>query len=474
VTGRVLIVQGDAARLPLPDRSVDLVVTSPPFYAVRSYEDDGTPIAGQAGSEADWRDYLETLWAWTAEWVRVLKPSGSLWVNLGDKYGERSHGPHRGNGTGRGPQGSHPGISQSRGSLEKSLLNLPARYAIGVTDRLGLVQRAEVIWQKPNPMPASVKDRVRQDHEHLYHFTPGRFYYSAFDVIREPHTMRPQRRPNGHRTRQVGGQPAQTYSTSRRDEPGVDGHPLGRLPGSVWRIPPYPLQAPRYFWRPPGGGLAWLNDDAAAWQWLTATGRDRSAVPRDDATAELRAAPDHHAAWPPALVRRIIAACSPERVCQACGQGRVPVTAYTGDDGRRPGGTDRYDRPLYSNLGEARLRGRAVTGWACECTPWTERPGPRGGPVRVYHPDGWEPPPSSPGVVLDPCSGTGTSILTAAMLGRAGIGVDVSLDYGRLATWRVADPAERAAALGVPKPPAQPDGNGAYVQGALLDVAELP
>ncbi|MFD0509375.1 DNA methyltransferase [Streptomyces chiangmaiensis] len=68
-------------------------------------------------------------------------------------------------------------------------------------------------------------------------------YWFDLDPIREPHTMRPQRRPSGHKARQkLGVLPAQTYSTSQRDEPGVDGHPLGRNPGDVWSIPtrPYP------------------------------------------------------------------------------------------------------------------------------------------------------------------------------------------------------------------------------------------
>ncbi len=82
----VTVIRGDAASLPLPDASVDLIVTSPPYFALRSYTDGGEHYAGQIGSEGTPAEWVAALVACTAEWVRVLKPSGSLFVNLGDKY----------------------------------------------------------------------------------------------------------------------------------------------------------------------------------------------------------------------------------------------------------------------------------------------------------------------------------------------------------------------------------------------------
>ena len=82
------VIRGDARALPLPDASVDLIVTSPPYFGLRDYG-----YAGQIGSEGTPAEWLEALWACTAEWVRVLKPEGSLFVNLGDKYaGSRMDG----------------------------------------------------------------------------------------------------------------------------------------------------------------------------------------------------------------------------------------------------------------------------------------------------------------------------------------------------------------------------------------------
>ena len=81
----VTILRGNALDLPLDDESVDLVVTSPPYFGLRSYQDGGQHYAGQIGSEATPAEFLDALIAATREMVRVLKPSGSIWVNLGDK-----------------------------------------------------------------------------------------------------------------------------------------------------------------------------------------------------------------------------------------------------------------------------------------------------------------------------------------------------------------------------------------------------
>jgi site-specific DNA-methyltransferase (cytosine-N4-specific) len=124
----------------------------------------------------------------------------------------------------------------------KNLLMIPERVAMALQDD-GWTLRNKIVWHKTNAMPSSVADRLSNRYEHLFLFSQAERYWFDLDPIREPHTMRPQRRPSGHKTRQkLGVLPAQTFSTSQRDEPGVDGHPLGRNPGDVWSIPtrPYP------------------------------------------------------------------------------------------------------------------------------------------------------------------------------------------------------------------------------------------
>src|SRR2546430_1444053 len=88
-----VIVRGDARHLPLADESVDLIVPSPPYYALRSYTDGGEHYGGQIGGEPTPGEYVAALLECTREWMRVLRPEGSLWVNLGDKYNSAAGGP---------------------------------------------------------------------------------------------------------------------------------------------------------------------------------------------------------------------------------------------------------------------------------------------------------------------------------------------------------------------------------------------
>jgi DNA modification methylase len=210
------IIHADARSMPLADASVDLVVTSPPYYRLRSYQDGGRAYDGQIGSESSPDEYLDALLAVTRECVRVLKPSGSIWVNLGDRYSTGNSG-HSGlailgaryRGGGRGDARAKRASRRTAGVPTKSLLGLPWRYAIRCVDELGLTLRTEVVWSKPNALPESVTDRVRRSHETWFHFTAAPRYYAALDEVR--HT---------------------DWSTS------------GRRPGSVWEIPTQPLRVP--------------------------------------------------------------------------------------------------------------------------------------------------------------------------------------------------------------------------------------
>lgn len=395
-----VVLQGDARRLPLADASVDLIVTSPPYWGLRSYQDGGEHYDAQIGAEPTPAAYVDALIDCTREWMRVLKPSGSLWLNLGDKYANKYGGPS--GGQSQIPvQGSNAAAAGRRdlrrGPIaEKSLIGLPWRYAMRCIDDLGLTLRAEIIWSKPNGLPESVTDRVRRSHEQWFHFVQQPRYFSAVDEIREPASD--YSRPNGNGRQPRGGQKPRLMADTC--------NPLGRLPGSVWEIATQPLTVP----------------------------------------ASLGV--DHFAAFPLAWPQRIIRGWSPSGICTACGEGRRPVAeripmqwkpspTYTGR------ATDRSYKPASGTM-QSPPQTR-ITGYACGCSDATA--------------------PTRPAVVVDPFGGTGTTALVADVLGRTGISIDASLDYCRIAKWRTTNPAERARAMGVPKPPVELPG-----QQALFDL----
>lgn len=255
------LLRADARDLPLADESVDLIVTSPPYYALRSYQDGGEHFEGQIGSEATPQEYLEALWQVTAECKRVLKPSGSIFVDLGDKYSQRvqtrrsSHQPgifpgkfkefgeswkeRREAGAVRMPKDN---LVNGQPIREKSLMFLPERYRIGCVDRLDLIARAVIVWSKPNGLPESVTDRVRRSHEDWVHLTKEPRYFAAVDEVRQPH-LRPA---NGAMF--GGSRKGPRLNEQGRTTVGGNSYnalnPLGKLPGSVWTIPSEPLVVP--------------------------------------------------------------------------------------------------------------------------------------------------------------------------------------------------------------------------------------
>lgn len=245
----VTLLLGDARTVlaDLPAGSVDCIVTSPPYYGLRDY---GTP--GQYGLEPTLGDYVETMSSVFAEARRVLAGDGTLWLNLGDSYaaadGQGGDAP-----TSRLEGGARPSFRRdgaqvaaprrtALGVPKKNLFGIPWRVAFALQDD-GWILRNEIVWHKTNAMPESIQDRLSSRHEHLFLFAKSPRYWFDLDAIREPHTMRPQRRPDGHKQRQrLGVLPAQTWSTSQREDLGVDGRPQGRNPGDVWSIAtrPYP------------------------------------------------------------------------------------------------------------------------------------------------------------------------------------------------------------------------------------------
>jgi DNA modification methylase len=400
------LVRADAVAIPLADDSVDLVVTSPPYFALRSYTDDGEHYPGQIGSEPTPAEFLAALWAVTAECRRVLKPSGSMFVNLGDKYAgsaardvSRSSQFPTPNDAGRPPaskdrrvrtvaEGADIARSADFGGIPtKSLMGLPWRYAIGCIDQLDLILRAEIIWSKPNGLPESVTDRVRRSHEQWFHLTKEPRYYSALDEIREAHT-------GGSNYGRSDGKAPPTGRIEKMVATGERGgtlggtnpdlfNPLGKLPGSVWSVPSEPLKVPAHL------GV------------------------------------DHFAAFPQEWPRRLILGWSPPGICLDCGEGRRPDVTKELEHvnhsahSKSHAGADLSNGHRTTNATNVAREHATITGYSCACPT----------------PDA----PTRPAVILDPFAGTGTTVMVARALGRYGIGLDLSADYLKLARWRVFD-----------------------------------
>lgn len=163
----------------LESESIDLIITSPPYYGLRNYGVDG-----QIGHEKTPQEYIDKLIEIFAECKRVLKKTGSIWVNIGDTYGTISGGAQdylKGNKKIYGKIPYHDGIivdqDVKKALVQKSLIGIPERFCIAMTDRLGLIRRNTIIWHKPNCMPSSAKDRFTIDFEYFYFFTKTQRYY---------------------------------------------------------------------------------------------------------------------------------------------------------------------------------------------------------------------------------------------------------------------------------------------------------
>lgn len=235
----------------LPTRSVHCVVTSPPYWGLRDY---GTGSA-QIGLEKTPDEYVARLVEIFRELRRVLRDDGTLWLNLGDCFMSKAPGTVEADGLAR--KKYRP--EQPEGLKPKDLVGIPWWVAFALRAD-GWYLRSEIIWAKSisgehqtgTCMPESVKDRVTRSHEHLFLFSKSASYFYDRRAILEPHTMRPQRRPAGHKRRKFGDLlPDQTLSGQARDEPLVDGDPAGRNRRSVWQINPMPYPGTHFATFPP-------------------------------------------------------------------------------------------------------------------------------------------------------------------------------------------------------------------------------
>jgi DNA modification methylase len=209
---RNTILRGDARDVltGLLPESVECCITSPPYAnGLRNYGG----LSGQLGQEPTVTEYVSNLRAVLRQVRRVLKPTGSLWLNLGDCYAK------------------HPRQGVPRGSL----LLAPQRLALALSTD-GWIVRNVCIWHKPNPLPQSARDRLSPTYEVAIHATKERSYVYDLDAIRVPHrSAHRATRPSAgelHRLYQGGNGGLGTLKAAGRV-----GNPRGKNPGDVWTIP---------------------------------------------------------------------------------------------------------------------------------------------------------------------------------------------------------------------------------------------
>lgn len=244
----VTLYHGDAATVlaAMPAQSVNCIVTSPPYFGLRDYGEDG-----QIGSEASPAEFVAALVSVFREARRVLAGDGTLWLNLGDSYasgGRKTYATHTGKHVGRGVGMERP-PSELPG---KNLLGIPWRVAFALQDD-GWILRNDIIWHKPNAMPESVTDRLSNRHEHIFMFSKSQRYWFDLDPIREeqsPVSVARAKRAD-HRTKDGwsdayhGNPPKGLAKQSERDTA------KGSNPGDVWAVATQPFSAGHFATMPP-------------------------------------------------------------------------------------------------------------------------------------------------------------------------------------------------------------------------------
>lgn len=374
------VYQGDCREvLPtLPAASVDCVVTSPPYWMQRSYLPDAHEHKGaEIGSEAEYQAWQDTIVGVCRELGRVLARTGSLWLNLGDKFrangGEYRYPGDLGNAYQRGQNapGHNPLMRRKwthgypDGTRRKSLILAPYRVALALLAE-GWILRDEIIWHKTNALPESVADRFARRHEVMFRFTLDERAHFDLDAVRVPYADTTLQRTMAHR--------AETFAGNKSAAPGQ------------------PPRSPR---PPTFGGTKGAADGVTRMsgrEWTPYAAEGRSSGSNADLDGKAAAA----------IVRG-----ERSRDIGRSAVAGMPALRYASrlrrTDGSNPG-------DVWS-VATSGARGRGFNHFAMFPPDLVERP------ILATCPPG--------GVVLDPFAGTGTTLEVANRLGRRAIGIEL-------------------------------------------------
>ena len=401
----------------IPDNSIDLIVTSPPFLALRSYlPDDHEHKHLEIGSEPTPAEFIDTLLTLTAEWGRVLAPHGSLCVELGDTFsggntvtlkaqdrpqdgGYDYMHPDRVKREGFG-HNSVTGIRnmddkhQGGGDgwpLAKSMTGIPTLYPwslaygrnllTGTDSPAGLWRiRNVIVWARPNPPVGALGDKFRPATSYITVACKSAKRYFDLDAVR--------------------GNPATADTTSnlgvvnKRESARVE---VGLSSGAGWKGE-NPAGAPPLDWHTDN------HPEDGDWLWKLSTQPYKGS---------------HYATFPMALPKRLIEAMCPQRVCLVCGvpSTRIVESEIVGDYADNPQWMEHRERSQGGGLagpGGNTRRHSTTLGWS-DCGHNNYRTG----------------------ITLDPVAGSGTTLDAAQAVGRHAIGIDLDERNAELARNRV-------------------------------------
>lgn len=394
MTARYIIGDTHAVTATLPDGSIDLVLTSPPFLALRSYLPADHPSkALEIGSEPDPATFLDVLLGLTAEWGRVLAPHGSICIELGDTYSGSGGGGGdliAGSGTPNPKKlanaGAYKVVRHAGGGSwprAKSLCGIPHLYHMSLAYGRNLLTGEEspagqwiirnvVAWCRPNPTVGALGDKFRPATSYLTIATRSRTRYFDLDAVRD-RSKTPNTTPRAGK-KEIANPDRGTNSQGTGD------NPAGAPPLDYWVIPPAPY------------------------------------------------AGSHYAVYPPALCEKPIESMTPRKVCTVCGEPSRRIVESRRFDADGNTVTGNFNASNYvpgegyiGSQGALSSADGSAVGTSRTTTGWTD----------CGH-DSWR-----NGVVLDPFAGSGTTLMVASGHGRDSIGIDLDERNAQLALDRV-------------------------------------
>ena len=227
----------------LEDESIHCVVTSPPYWGLRDYGNDG-----QIGLEPTPQQYIEKMVEVFREVRRVLRSDGTLWLNIGDSYKPAGKGAMKAGFNERyfgkkfesdkqSAEENHLDRSSFKADVkDKELVGIPWRLAFALSDD-GWYLRQDIIWAKPNVMPESVRDRCTKSHEYLFLMTKSPKYYYDHISIKEPVSeVSLKRAQSSWKTKRPSAKAGESgIDVDKMGERFVN--PAGRNKRDVWFIP---------------------------------------------------------------------------------------------------------------------------------------------------------------------------------------------------------------------------------------------